>query len=263
MILVATGLKREARLLAGPGLRVAAGGGDTARLERELEAAAAGAEAVISMGLCGALDAELGPGDWVVATDVITRSSRRMPGSRSNGPGPAGEAPTADGLVQYDLGPGIRRDERRYDCDPVWGASLARQLKARTGPMFASDEMLADADAKRAAHAQTSALAVDMESHVAAAVATRHGLPFAVARVVSDAADRSLPKAAQAGMAADGSMDIAAVLIALARDPRQLPALIRVGGEAEAAFRALGRGRDLLGPRLGRLDLGQLPLDVV
>ncbi len=57
-------------------------------------------------------------------------------------------------------------------------------------------------------------------------------------------------------------MDILAVLIALVADPRQLPALIRVGREAETAFRALGRGRDLLGPRLGRPDLGELPLDV-
>ncbi len=116
--------------------------------------------------------------------------------------------------------------------------------------------MLADASAKRTARAATGAIAVDMESHIAAAVAVRHGLPFAVARVVSDGADRSLPKAAQAGMAADGSMDIAAVLRALARDPRQLPALIRVGREAETAFRALGRGRDLLGPGIGRADLG-------
>jgi adenosylhomocysteine nucleosidase len=95
-----------------------------------------------------------------------------------------------------------------------------------------------------------------MESHIAAKMAARHDLPFAVARVVSDAADRSLPKAAQVGMATDGGMDIGAVLKALARDPRQLPALVRVGGEAETAFKALVRGRDLLGPGLGRLDLG-------
>ena len=57
-------------------------------------------------------------------------------------------------------------------------------------------------------------------------------------------------------MASDGAMEIGAVLRALAADPRQLPALIRVGGEAETAFRALGRGRDLLGPGIGRLDLG-------
>jgi adenosylhomocysteine nucleosidase len=263
MILVATGLKREARLLAGPGLRVVAGGGDGARLERELEAAAPGAEAIISMGLCGALDPGLKPGDWIVALHIVTRSARRMPGSRSDGSEPASEAASAEGLDPYDPGPGIRRDERRFICDPSWSAALTERLGARAGPMLASDLMIADAAAKRAAYAATGALAVDMESHVAAAVAARHSLPFAVARVVSDAADRSLPKAAQAGMAADGSMDIAAVLGALARDPRQLPALIRVGGEAETAFRALGRGRDLVGPRVGRLDLGQLPLDVV
>jgi hopanoid-associated phosphorylase len=205
---------------------VVSGGGDSARLERELDAARA--EAVISMGLCGALAEGLRPGDWVVATAIISRS-----------------------------------DERRFSCDSEWAASLARRLDARTGAILASDAMVTKADDKRAAHAATDALAVDMESHIAAAVAVRHGLPFAVARVVSDAADRSLPKAAQAGMAADGSMDISAVLAALARDPRQLPALIRVGREAETAFRALGRGRDLLGPRLGRLDLGLLPLDVV
>ena len=138
----------------------------------------------------------------------------------------------------------------------AWAAVLAQVLNARSGPILATGEMLATAEAKRAAQAETGAIAVDMESHVAAAVAARHGLPFAVARVVSDAADRSLPKAAQAGMAADGSMDIGAVLSALARDPRQLPALIRVGREAETAFRVLRRGRDLLGPGIGRADLG-------
>ena len=35
------------------------------------------------------------------------------------------------------------------------------------------------------------AVAVDMESHVAARVAHRHRLPFVVARVVSDAANRA------------------------------------------------------------------------
>jgi adenosylhomocysteine nucleosidase len=230
MILIATGLQREARILGGAGVRVVAGGGDSVRLEHELDAAAAaGAVAVISMGLCGALAEGLKPGDWVVASTVLSPPSAH-----------------------------------RFEVDPVWSAALVDALPGvRSGTILASDVMLADVAAKGAAHRATGAIAVDMESHIAAAVAVRHGLSFAVARVVSDAADRSLPKAAQAGMAADGRMDIGAVLKALAADPRQLPALIRVGSEAETAFRALGRGRDLLGPRLGRLDLGQLPLDMV
>jgi len=231
MILIATGLKREARILQGPAVLVVAGGGDRTRLERELDDAAGGASAILSMGLCGALDQGLQPGDWVVATKIVSAAS-------SGG-------------------------EPALDADPEWAAAIARTLPgARSGAMMGSDVMMADAEAKRAAFAATGALAVDMESHVAAAVAARRSLPFAAARVVSDAADRSLPKAAQAGMAPDGSMDIGAVLKALAADPRQLPALIRVGREAQVAFRALGRGRDLLGPGLGRPDLSELPLDV-
>jgi hopanoid-associated phosphorylase len=227
MILVATGLKREARILQGSAVQVVAGGGDRARLARALEDAAGRASAVISMGLCGALADDLRPGDWVIASRILSA-------------------------------------ERELEPDRDWTTSLAERLPgARAGPILGSDVMIADAAGKRSVCAATGGLAVDMESHIAAAVAARHGLPFAAARVVSDAADRSLPKAAQAGMASDGSMDIGAVLIALAADPRQLAALIRVGREAEKAFRALGRGRDLLGPRLGRADLGELPLHMV
>lgn len=222
MILIATGLKREASILAGPDAQVVAGGGDGERLRRELEAAAPNASAILSAGLCGALSPGLKPGDWVVAMAVVA----------------------AD-------------DGRHIATDKDWNLALMKALPgARAGLLLGSDAMIADAAGKARAHDHTGTMAVDMESHIAGDVAARHGLPFAVARVVSDGADRSLPKAAQAGMAADGGMDIGAVLLALARDPRQLPALIRVGGEAETAFKALGRGRDLLGPGIGRLDLG-------
>ena len=116
--------------------------------------------------------------------------------------------------------------------------------------------MVVDAAAKAALHSATGALAVDMESHVAAAFAAAHGLPFAALRVISDGADRALPKAAQAGMKPDGGMDV----------PRQLPALIRTGREAEVAFRQLKllNRHDLLGRLgIGDPDLGELALDVV
>jgi hopanoid-associated phosphorylase len=226
MLLVATGLKREARILAAPHLTIIAGGGDRARLEKELEAAAGTAQAIISMGLCGALAEGLRPGDWVVGTRLVAP------------PQPA----NADG-------------DEPILCDPQWSDAIARTLDARAGPMMACDGMIADAAQKRAAHAETGAIAVDMESHIAARVAHRRGLPFAIARVVSDAADRSLPKAAQAGMAIDGRMDVLAVLKALVRRPHELPALIEVGREAEVAFQALGRGRDLPRPGIGRFDL--------
>lgn len=217
-VIAVTGLQREARILAGPGVIALAGGGDLARLEAEIEAARADAWGIISIGLGGALAEGLTPGAWVVASAV--------------------------GDLQ---------------ADPAWAQRLMQALPgARLGPIAGSDVMVTDARAKAALHAASGALAVDMESRVAARVARRHGLPFAAARTISDAADRALPKAAQAGMRPDGRMDVMAVIAALALRPWELPALIRTGIEAEAAFGALLRGRQLLGPALGRpgADLG-------
>ena len=217
-VIAVAGLGREARILARAGVRAIAGGGDHARLEAEIDAACPGAAGVISIGLGGALVEGLEPGDWVVGSSV---------------------------------GP--------IDTDPAWTKRLMQALPgARLGPIAGSDVMIVDAAAKGALRAASGALAVDMESHIAARVAQRHGLPFAAARTISDGADRALPPAAQAGMRPDGGMDVLAVIAALARRPWELPALIRTGMEAETAFRALLRGRQLLGPSLGSrgADLG-------
>ena len=80
-----------------------------------------------------------------------------------------------------------------------------------------------------------------MESHVAARVAARHALPFMAIRAISDTASETLPPAALVGMNPDGSMALGSVLRSLARHPAQLPALIRTGRSAEAAFGVLGR----------------------
>jgi len=209
-VIAATGLMREARILAGPGIVAIAGGGDRARLEAEIEAALPGACGIISIGLGGALDAGLSPGDWVIASGV-------------------GDIET----------------------DPDWTNRLLSKLPgARLGPVAGSDVMVTDAAAKAALRAATGALAVDMESHIAALAAHRRGLPFAVARTISDGADRALPRAAQAGMRPDGGMDVGAVIASLAKRPWDLPALVRTGIEAEAAFAALLRGRQLLGAAL-------------
>ena len=228
MILAVTGLRREARILRGPGLTVLAGGGNRAGLERAMELALdEEARGVISIGLGGALKPGVKPGDWVVAGAVV------------------------DG-------------EDRWVTDEAWTAGLLHGLPdAKLGEIAGSDVMVADVAAKAALHAATGALAVDMESHIVARAAARHGLPFAAARTISDGADRALPRAAQAGMRPDGGMDVWGVLRALARRPGQLPALVRTAIDAEDAFRALLRGRELLGPALGRgPDFGQLLVDV-
>jgi hypothetical protein len=154
-------------------------------------------------------------------------------------------------------------DGESMPTDPAWTGRLATRLpEAARGLLLGANAMVAEATQKASLHRTTGALAVDMESHVVAQVARRHHLPFAAARVVSDAAHRTLPPAARIGMKSDGGMDLPAVLRSLLADPRQLPALIRTGLEAEQGFRALLRGYRRLGPRLGGPDLAEPPLDM-
>jgi hopanoid-associated phosphorylase len=177
----------------------------------DLDRLVVGKRGVISIGIAGALAPGLQPGTWVVAAAVRDGSDLR---------------PT----------------------DPDWAARLIVRLPAvGRGTLLGLDAIAATAEHKAELHRNSGAIAVDMESHLAARVAHRHGLPFVAARVISDGAHRSLPPAARVGMRLDGGVDIPAVLGSLLAEPSQLPALIRTGWEAEQAFRALLRGRHLLG----------------
>lgn len=207
MILAAVGMRREASLVerhgAGVGVRAVAGGGRAERLEALLTAALDGADAILSIGIGGALDTALEVGDVVVGSEVL-------------------------------------RVRGRWETDAVWRKWLLAQLPgARSGPVYGSGEMVLSALDKAKLRRQGGALLVDMESHVAAKVAAERGLPLAVVRVVSDKATTSLPEAVRAGLSPDGGMNLMGVLGALARDPSQLPALMRVGRDADLAFKAL------------------------
>jgi hopanoid-associated phosphorylase len=225
-LLVATGLRREARILAGPGVTVVCGGGRSAALEAQLAEQATGADGIISLGIGGGLAEGVEVGDWVVARTVLS-------------------------------------GDEAYPTDPAWSEALIGALgRPASGALLGAETMLTTAADKQAAHSRTGALAVDMESHVAARVARRFGLVFAAARVISDSAGRDLPAAVTVGMSPDGGMALGRVVAALARDPAQLGPLIRTGQDAARAFGALGRGRRLLGPRLGLVDLRERLLDV-
>jgi hopanoid-associated phosphorylase len=227
MILAVTGLERERRMLAGPGVEAVAGGGDHVRLEAILDQRAASMDGIISIGIAVGLAPGLQPGRWVVANAV------------------------------YDGGEAL-------PTDPDWSDWLAARLpRAERGLLLGVDAVVAVAAEKAELHRASGALAVDMESHVAARVAGRHRLPFVVARVISDAAHRTLPPAARVGMRRDGRVDLPAVLRSLLARPGQLPALIRTGLEAERGFRALLRGHRRLGAGLGGPDVGKLPPDMV
>ena len=158
MILAATGLQRERRMIAGPDVEAVASGGDPARLEAMLDRLAATARGIISIGIAGGLSPRLEVGHWVLADSVLV-------------------------------------DRERVPTDPLWTDRLAARLpEAARGLLLGGNAMVAEAAQKTALHRSTGALAVDMESHIVARVAGRHRLPFAALRVVSDAANRTLHK---------------------------------------------------------------------
>src|SRR5215210_1727467 len=76
-ILAVTGLAREARLAAGPGIVTISTGADPVRLRAMLDARMQpGCRAAISIGIAGRLDPALMPGDVVIATGVVTGTQR-------------------------------------------------------------------------------------------------------------------------------------------------------------------------------------------
>jgi hopanoid-associated phosphorylase len=226
-VIAVTGLAIEARIAAGAGVRAIAGGGVAPRLaaalEREIEQ---GAGAVISFGIAGGLAPDVAPGRWIVARAVVT--------------------PTENWL-----------------CDPEWTRILAERLHGSlTSDIAGVDAPVIEAARKGALYLASGAAALDTESHIAARIAAEHGLPFAAFRVVADPAHRNLPPVATQSLDADGTIDVSVVLRSLARRPGQLPLLLRTAVDARTAFRALSRGRRLLGPRLGHPDFDQLLFDV-
>jgi adenosylhomocysteine nucleosidase len=227
IVIAVTGLRKEARIAAGPGVRAIAAGGDARQLQLALEREISfGAKAVISFGIAGGLVDDVVSGDCLLADAVVTADDR-------------------------------------WPCDSAWTRALAERLPdAVAADLAGVDTLVMDASARRKLHRATGATAVDTESHIAASIAARHALPFAAFRVVCDSVRRGLPPAASGALSKDGRVDGAAVLVAVAKAPRQLPALARTALDARSAFRALLRGRRFLGPGLGYPDLGELLLEL-
>jgi adenosylhomocysteine nucleosidase len=226
-ILAVTGMAAEARLAAGPGVTTVMAGGNPARLRALLRARIQpDCRAVISIGIAGGLDPSLAPGDVIVAT-------------------------------------GVAAPDRRHAASPVVARRIAARLSDHPRRVIMADVAGVDSAVrtpadKRALRGATGALAVDMESHVAAAFAAHHGLPFAAVRVVCDPAHRALPDLVATALRPNGKVSYRGVFGSLWEQPVQLLAMPGLARDAAEGFRALRRCRELLGHGFGMHDLGEL-----
>jgi adenosylhomocysteine nucleosidase len=224
---VVTGLRAEARCLRGLDVRIACSGGSAERARSEAERLVAeGAAALVSCGLAGGLVAEFRPGDLLLADSV--RST---------------------GLASWSVEP-IWRER-------VYARLSAGGLEPKSGALVGSDHIVATASDKRALFEATGAVAVDMESHAVAAVATAAGLPFLVLRSVADPHDRVIPQVAREALRPDGRVRLRATLGGVIRQPGNLLELLRLGRESGAALATLRRAAALAGRGLGFDSPGQ------
>lgn len=225
-MIVVVGMEFEARIAAGPGMTVICSG-DGRHLPASLDRAiGADCRGLVSFGVAGGLDPRLKSGSCVVASEIVT-------------------------------------DQHRLPTHGYWGQSLLRSIPGAVhGALAGVSAPIADPAAKRALHRATGAIAVDMESHIVARTALKHGLPMTAIRVITDPAQRALPPAVLVGMRPDGKTDMAAVVWALMRRPQDIPGVLQAALDARAARATLLRGRQLLGPGLGLPNFGELQLDV-
>jgi adenosylhomocysteine nucleosidase len=215
-ILVVTGATFEAEIAAGEGITTLCSGAHPLRLRSMLADIDPGRfRAVISFGLAGGLHPTLRPGDLIIADQIIAGS-------------------------------------KTWQTTPTLTNALHRaSSRPRRVNVVGAEATVMDPASKAALRVATGASAVDMESHVAAEFAIHNHLPWGVLRAICDPAHRALPAIATAGLKPDGQIDLVATLKSVARNPLQIPALIRTGIDTAIAVSALRRARGLLGLGFG------------
>ncbi|MGH7897420.1 MAG: hypothetical protein ACREQQ_05675 [Candidatus Binatia bacterium] len=162
---------------------------------------------VIVTGCAGALVPGLATGEMVVADEIVT---------------PA---------------------EATRDASARWVERCLRACRAargvRRGRLLVSSSVLVNAEEKRRAAAETRSIAVAMEDGVVAAWAAARGLEFASVRVVLDGAETAIPEEILAMAGARGNVLPGRVLAAVARRPRLIVELLKLGAAQRLCRRTL------------------------
>ena len=181
----------------GPGPRLA-------RAAVEAVAAKVRPRAAVSTGYCGALNPRLGPGEVIVATEVIDVDN--------------GERFTAQQPLRADLG-----------------------SPAAIGRVVTGDRVISSSDEKSGLERRYDACAVDMEAAAVAAWARARNVPFYCVRAVTDLSTEGFSIDFERARRADGGMPVSRILWqALAKPWVRFPELIRLQSRSRLASERLG-----------------------
>jgi hypothetical protein len=211
-VIAVVGLAIEARVVGTAAM--IADGDRTASLLRD--AIRRGALGIISFGVCGGLDPELRPGMVVIASSVF-----------------AGK-------------------DEAYPSDLLWAEELRRTIPhAGYSPIAGVASPMTSFEERRNFHANTGAVASDMESQIVARIAAEFRIPFAACRVVLNPAHRILPRAALINIGPAGKPGLRKIGASVLKDPSQLPGLSRLAIDAAIAVLVLRSTKQRLGTHLG------------
>jgi adenosylhomocysteine nucleosidase len=218
-----TGLAAEARILHRLGLAATPSAGDAALCDvAAARLVAAGADALVSFGIAGALSPGVAPGTLLLPRRVIG----------------------ADGAS--------------FDVDADWRVSVRERLGALglvvvEGDLLGGTRVAATPDEKALLHRRTGAVAIDLESACVGLAARRLGRPFLVVRAIADPADFALPHAAIVGLDQHGHVALRPVLRALLTAPGEIVALVRLAAHTRRALATLARAApSLIAPQFRR-----------
>lgn len=109
----------------------------------------------------------------------------------------------------------------------------------RNGTVLGVARPMTSVAQKAAAFEDTSAVAVDMESHAVARVAAEAHLPFIVLRVIVDDAHTALPTFVDGATAPSGRPRIGHLFASVASQPTELLALLRLAKASSHALASL------------------------
>lgn len=189
-----------------------------------------GVSSLINIGLAGGLSPQVKAGEIILASTIID-----------------------EGQGEYGVNPGALEF-----ASVVLGDN---GLRSRQGLIVSTETALLDAAAKSALYKKTGALAVDMESAGAGAVAAEKGLPLFVLRVVCDEAGEGISSDLYECLGSDGGVRPGRILKGSFKRPSMVAEMMALRRAYNLALLSMGRAWQALlrGGLLGVLISGKGP----